>query len=49
MILAITMVDECNKDETGVGPSIAIGNQKLNKNKEDLPKTAKIKIKNLKK
>lgn len=26
-IPATTIVDECNNDETGVGPSIAIGNQ----------------------
>jgi hypothetical protein len=24
---ATTIVEECNKEETGVGPSIAIGNQ----------------------
>lgn len=48
MILAITIVEECSKDETGVGPSIAIGNQKLNKNIDDLPKILKNKIKNLK-
>jgi len=29
MTLATTMVEECNKEDTGVGPSIAIGNQYL--------------------
>jgi len=45
------MVDECNKEDTGVGPSIAIGNHQLNKINEDLPKienSTKTKIKILK-
>jgi len=31
--LATTIVEECKSEDTGVGLSIAIGNQKLNKNK----------------
>ena len=34
--LATTIVLECNKEETGVGPSIAFGNQGWKKNWEDL-------------
>jgi hypothetical protein len=34
------MVDECNKEETGVGPSIAIGNQYEKIQIADLPNTA---------
>lgn len=48
MILAITIVEEWSKEETGVGPSIAIGNQKLNLIKDDFPKVAKNINKNLK-
>lgn len=43
--LATTIVDECKRDETGVGPSIAIGSQKLKPKREDFPKIDK-KIKN---
>lgn len=45
------MVDECNREDTGVGLSIAIGSHQLNKINEDLPKIEneiKIKIKILK-
>jgi len=35
------MVEECNKDDTGVGLSIAIGNHQLKIKSEDLPKTEK--------
>jgi hypothetical protein len=38
--LATTMVEECNRDETGVGPSIAIGNQYDIIQIADLPRTA---------
>jgi hypothetical protein len=38
--LATTIVEECNRDETGVGPSIAIGNQYERTQIADLPKTA---------
>ena len=31
------MVAECNSEETGVGPSIASGNQKCNGNCADFP------------
>ena len=42
--LAITMVEECSKDETGVGLSMALGNQGWNRNCADL---ATIPIKSL--
>jgi len=38
--LATTIVEECNKAETGVGPSIAKGSQLLANNKEDLVQIA---------
>lgn len=34
--LAITIVEEWSKDETGVGPSIAFGSQGWNRNCADL-------------
>ncbi len=34
--LATTIVEECNKEDTGVGLSIALGNQGWKKNCEDL-------------
>jgi hypothetical protein len=37
---ATTIVEECNKDETGVGPSIAMGNQYERIQIADLPRTA---------
>lgn len=37
---ATTIVDECNRDDTGVGPSIAIGNQYLRIQIADLPRIA---------
>jgi len=39
--LATTIVDECKRDETGVGLSIAIGSHQLKIKSEDLPKTEK--------
>lgn len=42
---ATTIVDECKSEETGVGPSIAIGNHQLKIKREDLPKIEKHKIK----
>jgi len=39
--LATTIVDECKRDETGVGLSIAIGNHQLKIKSEDLPKIEK--------
>lgn len=39
------MVDECKREDTGVGPSIAIGNHQLKIKSEDLPKIDKTKIK----
>ena len=35
------MVEECKRDETGVGLSIAIGSHQLKIKSEDLPKTEK--------
>lgn len=43
--LATTIVEECKSDETGVGPSMAIGSQKLKPKSEDFLKIDK-KIKN---
>jgi len=43
--LATTIVDECKSEDTGVGPSIAIGNHQLKTKSEDLPKIEKHKIK----
>lgn len=37
---ATTIVEECNSDDTGVGPSIAIGNQYLPTHNADFPNTA---------
>jgi len=38
--LATTIVEECKRLETGVGPSIALGSQLLNTANEDLVKMA---------
>jgi len=35
------MVEECKRDETGVGLSIAIGSHQLKIKRDDLPKTEK--------
>ena len=35
-ILATTIVEECKREETGVGLSIALGNHGWKKNKDDL-------------
>jgi hypothetical protein len=42
---ATTIVEECKSDETGVGPSIAIGSHQLKIKSEDLPKIEKHKTK----
>merc|ERR1712066_964307 len=42
---ATTIVDECKSEDTGVGPSIAMGSHQLKIKSEDLPKIDKIKIK----
>jgi hypothetical protein len=34
-------VEECKRDDTGVGLSIAIGNHQLKIKRDDLPKTEK--------
>jgi hypothetical protein len=39
-IPAVTIVAECKSAETGVGPSIASGNQECNPNWADLPTAA---------
>jgi len=39
---ATTIVDEWSNDDTGVGPSIAIGNQYLSTHRADFLKTANI-------
>jgi len=39
-IPAVTIVAECNKAETGVGPSIASGNQECKPSCADLPTQA---------
>jgi len=39
--LATTIVEECKRDDTGVGLSIAIGSHQLKIKSEDLPKTEK--------
>jgi hypothetical protein len=39
------MVEECKSDETGVGPSMAIGSHQLKIKREDLPKIEKHKSK----
>jgi len=44
---ATTIVDECKSEDTGVGPSIAIGNHQLKIKREDLPKIEKHKIKSI--
>jgi len=44
---ATTIVDECKSEDTGVGPSIAIGNHQLKTKREDLPKIEKHKIKSI--
>jgi hypothetical protein len=38
--LATTMVEECNRLETGVGPSMALGNQLLNTVNDDFVRMA---------
>jgi len=43
--LATTIVEECKRDETGVGPSMAIGSHQLKIKREDLPKIEKHKSK----
>jgi len=39
--LATTMVEECSSEDTGVGPSIALGSQEQKIVMEDLAKTPK--------
>jgi hypothetical protein len=40
--LATTIVEECNRELTGVGPSMALGNQLLNTVNEDFVRMASL-------